>query len=165
METTVKRPTLEEKLQAIRRWLRKGARSAWEIGNEVNQIRRYHLAAQGGFRSLRHCLEKEFGKEKRPALYRYARVAKFFSAETVDEFGLHRLDALQAYQKRVHGQVTGPDGCEIQLPQADGSVSRKKFEDCSLREITRSATREEKLEESRWLEKADLLSCGCAGSS
>ena len=152
---------LNEKLQLIRQLLLKDKPlDVWEIGNAVNQIR--PLVRQRGFRSTRKFLKQELGSYKEQTLYRYARVARHFSKETIHEFRLHKLQVLITYQRRVDGRVTTPHGYQVQVPQEDGSVIAKKFKDCHLREMTRSSAHRRKTPAKRAATEADRKIEGAA---
>ncbi|HYI01945.1 hypothetical protein [Hyalangium sp.] len=74
------------------------------------------------------------------ALLRYGAVAREFSQEVVERFGITRLELLLSYRKGAHLMQSSeePGSTFILVPQDNGDLQPKRFVDCSTRELRKA---------------------------
>lgn len=141
---------LEVVLGAMQKLLDDEQSNAFQLGKYVNKILDEGLAVDSGYRSPKSCfIQKLKGIDERnvASLYTYARVAKSFSEADAREFGIFKLNSLMTYQMQVHNQILrgDPGDYEIALLQEDGTISMKKFRDCSVSELRDDLKRRKQL--------------------
>jgi hypothetical protein len=126
---------LTRELETMREIFRQKPVDLWELGRHANIVedlrRARRFGSSGGF------FRKHLPEIPASTLYRCGLVARYFSRDNLEKWGITKLELLVAYDMKVHGEVrTGELGDEeIQLRQEDGSTTVKKFCDCSASEL------------------------------
>ncbi len=133
--------TLEEALDNIRE-LYQQEQVAKRGSRE--QVKDAHRALRDGYQKARECLKRELPDLQTSSVYRHAFVAKHYSREDRQKWGVAKLQTLASIQTRAHGKPLPGDPAdqEVHITREDGSVIAKKFSDCSWRELQSAAKRQ-----------------------
>lgn len=129
-----------EKIRELRGLLKNESANAYQLGKGVNSFEEEGLAIAAGYRNVRACLSRLLGADKFATIYRYARVAKHFSAEDATQHGISKLEMAMRIQTKAHGTILPRNigDYDVGVPNKDNSITVKKFRDCSYRDLKRT---------------------------
>jgi hypothetical protein len=129
--------TLESERQAIRELVDLDEGVEHQIGVHYNVIVDGRLWKQGGYKNAPDFFRREVKELSTSVLALYGAVARHFSEDIAQEYGMSNLGALLSYaaNARLDLPPGDPGSVSIQVPGKDGKVTVKRFADCSRAEI------------------------------
>jgi len=131
-------PELERERLAIQELLAKGEEEHWQIGLHYNRIVNDHLIEKSGdYKSPREFFLKNFRYVPASTLRLYGLIARTFTEDVANKYGVFGLRALLTYVKSAGSRLSqgDPGNTLIAIPQKDGSTKDKRFADCSRSEL------------------------------
>lgn len=133
--------TLAEVRERVVHMVGQGNADAYQLGWLYNYVVDRELAQQGGYKDAADFFHKEVKVVSQSTLTIHGAVARAFTATACVKYGVHALYALLAYEKvaRIEADGNEPGPTLVQVPQEDGTVAPKPFEQCTVDELKRAA--------------------------
>ena len=129
--------TLESERQALRELVDQEEGVEYQIGLHFNAIVDGRLWKQGRYKNAPDFFKREVKEVSPSVLALYGAVARHFTEDVAQEYGMSNLGALLSYaaNARLDLPAGDPGNVSIQVPRKDGKVTAKRFADCSRAEI------------------------------
>ncbi len=148
-------PTPEEKEEfertktELRDLAEKHDEVGWKLGRKAREVLKRHDLGKFGYSSPRDFFTREVSRVEYSTILKYVAVAEKYTEEEVLRDGMMKLYLRITHHGVVNGEDTpmDPEKEQFQVPQEDGSVATKRFDECSKDDLE-SAVRYAKAQKS-----------------
>ncbi|MFL5344293.1 MAG: hypothetical protein ACJ8AT_05845 [Hyalangium sp.] len=129
--------TLEQAQEAILQCLMQGPAGHYRIGKLYNHIVRNRLAVSQGYATTRRYFRRHVRVLSQSTLTMYGAVARQFSLEECEKYGMANLGALLEYARLscTHVSWRDPGSTPVWIPRKGGLEISKPFADCTAEDL------------------------------
>lgn len=138
--------TLQEAHDEFSQLLQTESTHHHRMGQLYNHVVKNKLAEKAQYPNALAYFTKHFKAVSRATLLAYSTVAKTFTEPVTIEFGVTRLKLLLTYKEvaDITLSAAAPGATPIEVPDKDGVVALKLFQDCTVEELRKAIVRKRK---------------------
>lgn len=138
--------TLQEAHEEFSQLLQTESTNHHRMGQLYNHVVKHKLAEKAQYPNALAYFTQHFKAVARATLLAYSTVAKTFTEPVTIEFGVTRLKLLLTYKEVADIKLNdaAPGSTPIEVPDKDGVVALKQFQDCTVDELRKAIVRKRK---------------------